>query len=265
MAYDPDNEKIIFAMKFGSELLSAVGTVSGNSISFGSTTVVTTNIYDNYYDLCYDTNVDRVVAVYLHTDEDGYAKVGTVGSTVSWGSESEWNNANTPGVSCEFISATNQVLIVGRFENMTGTARCIAATATTTALTYGTSKTLSASNDDGGADFEVVDIPDVGVAVATYTKSGNPGDNVVYSNTVDTGNISSTMTTENFVGFSNAAISDGNTATIQIHGAVNENQSSLTIGQKYYVQQDGTLGLAASSPSVEAGIAIAATKLLVKG
>jgi sugar lactone lactonase YvrE len=41
--------------------------------------------------------------------------------------------------------------------------------------------------------------------------------------------------------------------------------SSLTSGQSYYVQTDGTLGTTAASPSVFAGTAVSATKLIVKG
>ena len=72
------------------------------------------------------------------------------------------------------------------------------------------------------------------------------------------------MTTENFIGFSSAGYSNGNTATIKVVGNTTT-QSSLTPGQKYFVQQDGTLGLTADSPSVEAGIALTSTSLLIKG
>ena len=52
-------------------------------------------------------------------------------------------------------------------------------------------------------------------------------------------------------------------ATIQTQGAVSPDQSSLTAGQLYYVQTDGTLSTTAGSPSVIAGIATSATTLLV--
>ena len=46
---------------------------------------------------------------------------------------------------------------------------------------------------------------------------------------------------------------------------MNKDQTSLTAGQTYYVQNDGTLGTSADSPSVVAGTAISATELIVKG
>lgn len=42
-------------------------------------------------------------------------------------------------------------------------------------------------------------------------------------------------------------------------------QGSLTAGQSYYVQTDGTLSTTAGDPSVFAGTAVSATKLIVKG
>ena len=72
------------------------------------------------------------------------------------------------------------------------------------------------------------------------------------------------LTAENYIGVSNGAYSNGQTATIQLIGSVDDAQSSLTPGQQYYVQSDGTLSETADSPSVLAGTAIAATKLLIK-
>ena len=76
---------------------------------------------------------------------------------------------------------------------------------------------------------------------------------------------STDLTSENFVGITNAAYATGQTATIQAGGAVNTGQPSLTAGQQYFVQIDGTLGLTAADPSVIAGTAVSATDLIVKG
>ena len=73
------------------------------------------------------------------------------------------------------------------------------------------------------------------------------------------------LTSSNYLGISDAAYSDGATATVQTMGAIDDAQSSMTIGAKQYVQPDGTISGTAGSPSVEAGLALSATKLLVKG
>jgi len=74
-----------------------------------------------------------------------------------------------------------------------------------------------------------------------------------------------TLTAENYIGISNAAYADGAAATVQISGSVDDAQNSLTAGQTYFVQADGSLSLSEGVPSVSAGTAVSATKLIVKG
>jgi hypothetical protein len=74
-----------------------------------------------------------------------------------------------------------------------------------------------------------------------------------------------TLTSENFIGFADGAAADTGTARVQIGSGINGAQSSLTAGQQYFVQTDGTLGLTAADPSVIAGTAISATEIIVKG
>jgi len=73
------------------------------------------------------------------------------------------------------------------------------------------------------------------------------------------------LTTTNYIGISDGAYADAATATIQTGGAIDDAQSGLTPGSVYYLQSDenGTLSTTADTPSVIAGTAIAATKLLI--
>lgn len=74
----------------------------------------------------------------------------------------------------------------------------------------------------------------------------------------------STLTSTNFLGISNAAYTNGQTATIQTVGSTDDAQSGLTTGLKYYVAPNGTLSSIATSQPY-AGLALSATKLVVKG
>ena len=65
------------------------------------------------------------------------------------------------------------------------------------------------------------------------------------------------------MGFSKAAYTNGQTATIKVVGNTTT-KSGLTPGQKYYVQTDGTLDANPATPSVEAGLAVSATTLLIR-
>ena len=60
-------------------------------------------------------------------------------------------------------------------------------------------------------------------------------------------------------------VADGGHALIDTQGAISDNQIGLTAGQSYFVQTDGTIGTTAADPSVFAGTAVSATKLIVKG
>ena len=72
-------------------------------------------------------------------------------------------------------------------------------------------------------------------------------------------------TASDFIGFAEAAYTNGQTATITTAGGINESQSGLTVGSSYYLQGNGTLSTTpdATYGSIFAGIATAATKLAV--
>jgi hypothetical protein len=66
-------------------------------------------------------------------------------------------------------------------------------------------------------------------------------------------------------GVTRGQVANGGHALVDTQGAISDNQTGLTAGQSYFVQTDGTLGTSADSPSVFAGTAVSATKLIVKG
>jgi hypothetical protein len=137
-------------------------------------------------------------------------------------------------------------------------------TGTHGSFTYGTSTWTPAESNLTAATSTLTEQagarqPSDASSSFTFTDSNSSiSDSLTSMGTVAKTNLAS----ENFIGVSNGAYSDGQTATIQVTGAVDDAQSSLTPGQAYYVQDDGTLG---ESGTVFAGTAVAATKLIVKG
>jgi hypothetical protein len=71
------------------------------------------------------------------------------------------------------------------------------------------------------------------------------------------------MIDENFIGFSTDDYADSDTAMIAVVGNTDNNQSGLVVGQKYYVNPDGSL--TTTQTDAYAGIALSATKILIKG
>jgi hypothetical protein len=88
--------------------------------------------------------------------------------------------------------------------------------------------------------------------------------NQTKARTVQLGTSTTNLTTSNFIGFSDgSATADDGTCTVNVVGNTTT-QSSLTAGQNYYVQTNGSLSTVAATPSVLAGTALSATKLLIK-
>ena len=75
------------------------------------------------------------------------------------------------------------------------------------------------------------------------------------------------LTEQNYIGISAGSYTNGQTATIQIIGAVDDAQTGLTPGLSYYIQFDGSLATtpADANLSVFAGTAVGSTKLIIKG
>ena len=75
------------------------------------------------------------------------------------------------------------------------------------------------------------------------------------------------FTAENFIGFATKTVADNAQAEVATFGQIDAQQSSLTTGQLYYVQGDGTLGTSAHTDggtvSVVGGRALSASKLLI--
>ena len=116
-----------------------------------------------------------------------------------------------------------------------------------------------------GADYQYLDVasnPSKNRVITATQDEGN-GD-YISASTVDIPFTATNITAENFIGFAAANYADTETATIKIVGNTST-QSGLTPGQKYYVTNTGALSLTADTPSVEAGTAISATKIIVKG
>ena len=69
--------------------------------------------------------------------------------------------------------------------------------------------------------------------------------------------------TNAFLGFTDAAYTNGQTATVTVVGGINEQQTGLTTGKKHYVDIAGDISINAGSPLIPAGVALSATKILV--
>ena len=263
--YDSANQKVVIAYRDNGNSnygTAVVGTVSGTSISFG-TEVVFESATTQYISTVFDSANDKVVIVYQDSGNSGYgtAIVGTVsGTSISFGSAVAFESNGVYVISPAYDSFSSKVVIAYQDYNNSYYATAIVGTVSGTSISFDSpiqfastiqehiSATYDSTNDKVVISFNDRANSEYGTAFAFNPRT-----------------ISRNLTAENFIGISDGAYSDGQTATIQIMGAVDDAQSSLTPGQSYYVQNDGTLSTSADTPSVFAGTAIAATKLIVRG
>jgi len=272
IAYDDNAQKCVVVYgQAGENAVCRVVTLtsSGSNITVGTVATVASYVTAQY-NIVYDESAQKHVIIYTaqgDSTKGGRVRVATVsGSTISLGQEDTWlssdDNAAFSHSSMVYIPELQKC--VAAFRNLknsnhgnyikftvnTGTNRVttssifefIQSTIEFTAAVYNrNSKVLT-------IPFRNVDAAGIGSAanIALTTESTN-------------------LTANNFIGFSDAAYTDGQTAKIQIEGSVDDAQTGLTTAKVHYVQTDGSLSTTAGNPSVSAGIAITDTKIIVKG
>ena len=261
--FDSSNNKAVISYRNGTNTFgtSIVGTVSGDvSISFGSPTVFEVGS-TNSISSTFDSSNNKVVIAYQDqtNSNSGTAVVGTVSGTgISFGTPVVFNNNDQSSyISAVYDSLAQKVVIA--YNNSSGYGKAIAGTVSGTSISFGNSIEFRSAN--GTFNAAAYDSTNQKVVIA-YADGGNSnyGTAIVFSPVT----MGTNLTTENYIGISDGAYTNGQSATIQLSGSVDDAQSGLTPGSKYYVQSDGALSTTADSPSVFAGTAVATTKLIVK-
>ncbi len=252
---------------------AVVGTISGTAISFGSITRFEAGAI-SHSGIAYDSDTGKVVIAYRQNHETdgatdfkrGTAVVGTVsGTSISFGSAVAFDNTGDYGESSHgnviYDSNAKKVLVVyprtvdGSYSNR-GHVFPLKVSGTT--VVADTPKDFAGATAVGPAiSFD----SNVNKSLIAFGDGGNSE----YGTAVSYSPLIQNITSENFIGFSDGAFADGQSAVINTANTIDRNQSSLTAGQTLFVQTDGTLGETADSPSVTAGTAISATEIIVKG
>ena len=262
--FDSTNNKVVIAYEDrdnSQKGKAVVGTVSGTGISFGSITTFEESTIKEYLAITFDSNAGKVFISYQEGDNHR-GIVGTVSSTsISFGTAANINDGESMNASCTFDSNANKVVVT--FEDKDNSRLGTAAPVTISGTGFSVGTETVFDTDSAGMN-SCCFVSSENVVAIQYT-----GDqfNTAYGRGVIFRNASTptNLTSENFIGFAENDCTDNGLATIQLGGSVNDKQTSLTAGQTYFVQTDGTIGTTAASPSVTAGTAVSATEILVKG
>jgi len=262
--FDNNSNKVVVAYTDGGNSsygTAKVATVSGTSISFGSAAVFSNNQVAFHVSSTFDSVLNKVVIAFVsdYTNTYGRAVVGTVsGTSISFGTPVDFDSAYIPSIS--FNSTANKCIIAYQDKNNSDYGTIIEGTVSGASISFGTAVVFEAATTTNiSAAFD----SNSKVVSINYVDQGNSnyGTSVVFQSAY----IETNLTAENYIGISTGGTyASGSTATVKIIGNTSNDQSSLTAGQSYFVQVDGTIGTTAADPSVFAGTAISATKLLVK-
>ena len=264
MAFDEISGKILIMYvddDDGNYCKAVVATVSGTSISFGSKT--TFNANSSEYPTCvYFPPAQKIFCAVRNNTSNIIAKLATIsGTSVTFGSqETVTSNNNTNYLNqAVYHTAADRIYLSYRYGSDTYYRN----------VKYTTTQPSGIDFDAAEADtgygqyypsFASYD-PDTKQIVYSFVDPDNSSAGTAIVNTVEYSNTN--LTSSNFIGISNAAYSNGDTATVQVPGAVDDAQTGLTTGAKIYVDPTGILSTSAGTPSVVAGRAVAATKLLI--
>ena len=144
IAYDAGAQKVViaFSLRTGSKSgYAIVGTVSGTSISFGSSAQFESGDTRDI-GIAYDSNVAKVVIAYRDKDNSYYATgiVGTVSSTsISFGTATVFHSANSSKMTVADDSNANKIVVAYSAADV-GTA--IVGTVSGTSISFGSSATF---------------------------------------------------------------------------------------------------------------------------
>ena len=150
-AYDTANDKVVVVYRAGGNNdygSAVVGTVSGNTISWG-TPVVFSSSSTRYTSIAFDSSNNKSVIAYapLGDSSRGTAIVGTVsGTSISFGSPTVFDSGfNMEGSSCVFDTSNNKVVIAYDYGN--GPAgKAIVGTVSGTGISFGSATTFMTVN-----------------------------------------------------------------------------------------------------------------------
>ena len=235
---------------------------AGSAPSYGTEETFDSGSVDEFTTAAFDSENNKVVIAYKDGNNKGKCVVGTVsGTNISFGTPVQFNGTdNVASISTGYDSYAKKIIVTYRDRGDSDKGKLIEGTVSGTSITFGSKKLLN----DGNlyANVPTFDSSNNKVVIAFQDLAdSNKGNAIVYESVASSTN----LTANNFAGFSDDNYTNGQTAKIQIAGSIDDAQTGLTTARTHYVQNDGSLSTTAGSPSVEAGTAVSATKIIIKG
>ena len=266
--YDTTNNRLLIAYRDGGNNnygTVIAGTVSGNAVTFGTASVFASENAQPYKKggVLHDSVNNKNVVFFRDSNENGEARVFTVNTddnSITYSAAAvQFNNFRMGSTGAVvYNSSAGKFSIINKDEDDGSKTKLKTASIVDTAISATSAVTIDTNSTDYFAGAYNSTLRN---SLLTYSDESTTD---IEAFVHQIGHSYTNLTANNFLGFSDADYSDGATAKIQIVGSVDDAQTGLTTGSLHYVQMDGSLGVAASTPSVVAGIALTDTKILIR-
>jgi hypothetical protein len=261
ISYDTSVNKVLIACvndSVSNALEAFIGTVSGTSISFSSTlTGLGTGNIGSWSEMKYDP-VNNLHFLARGASQLVLQTLRISGTSVVSLATTTLGDMNTstyarPSVAYNPIQ---DIMVVSYNSIVGGIYRRVYFSLG--AITLGTPTTIATNINSSWFSLGYDTTSNQAMAVYSTTTSGVCVPVVVENTNLRAGN---------YIGISSGGYTNGQTATIQTIGSVDDAQSSLVAGQGYYVTGLGQLSSATTTSgfSIFAGTAISATRIIIKG
>jgi len=268
--HTPTSQFCIFGRDDNNSYYGEMGTITSSGTSISSVNNVTAYSSSTTYvpQVSYDSNTDKILLTFYDNTNGKCFSVSCSGTTLSLGGASattfESNNITSNPHGNVYDPIAKKFLIVyGDYNDTLVEMKTAELSASDYTVTLSSATTVQSIF---GAYMLLVFDPNTNLIACLYqqTSSGTYQWDF-YSTAIQVGYDSTNLTSTNFLGIADAAISDTATGTVILEGAVIEGLSSLTIGSTYYVLPTGALSTSAGTPSVTLGMAISATAINMRG
>jgi len=262
VVYDQNAAKMLLTCKNSSGGgYAVVGTVSGTSISLGTGATFSASTDSNYFEAAYDANSQKNLIVYpsfISSVRSAHSIVATItGTSVTFGSETALISSAAQ-ISGWIRPAYDPLAkkITSFMTKSAGGSLAVTSTISGTSVSNASSYALTVPGtiQTFRGIWPVYDANANKTAIVYSTTTNTVG---LYYAVWTTGYASTNSA--DFIGITDAAISDTASGSVTIKGGISTNVSGLTPNATYYVQDNGTLSTTTSS--VLAGKALSATSI----
>jgi hypothetical protein len=271
IAYDPDTNRVVIAYdddgnsSHGTAVVGEISDADNNVIEFG-TPVVFEAASTSFASVAYDTSANKMVISY-RAGGDGNASKGIVGTVTG---------SDTNAIAFNGSAATYETHGSSYFQNITfdpseDKLMVLWEDYDSSITNAGTYKLGTVSGDAiswGDAivmNYAVTSYlspvydPDSQLMVVAFQDGGDSrhGKCVLIDNSVSNNFL-------DWVGIAGTGVADGADVEVNLLGTINEDQSGLTVGTKYYMQHDATVSTnVLEDTNRQVGMATATTKLFI--